>query len=59
MCALLHHHWGDETLFIGTGADEKCSLECSSLKSLDPPDTITHEELIGEYHIVPYYAQIK
>ena len=36
---------GDEILFIGMGADERCAQEWWYLKILDFPDPITHEEL--------------
>ena len=45
---------GDETMLIGAGTDERCALEWCSLKSLDHPDPITHEELKDAYHLAPY-----
>ena len=47
MCALMHQHWGYETLLVGTGVDERCAPQWCSLQGLDPPYPITHEELIG------------
>ena len=59
MRALVCNNWGEETMFIGVGTDERCVLEWFFLKGLDHPDPITHEELIDEYNIAPYSVQIK
>ena len=50
---------GGETLFIDVSVDERCAPEWCSFMSLDPPDLVTSEELIGAYHIEPAFILIK
>ena len=59
MCDLAHQNWCHEILFIGAGADNRCAPEFCSLKIMSPTYPITHEELIGAYHLVPDSVQIK
>ena len=59
MCALVHNHWGDETLFVGVGADELCATEWFYLRIMYLQDHITHEELIDAFYIAPDSVQIK
>ena len=58
MRALVNQHMGNETLFNGAGADERCALKWFSFTSLDHPDNVTHEELISTYHLAPASIQI-
>ena len=55
----LHRDRGGETLSISMVEDERRALELCSLASLGPPLPITHEELIGAYHLVPVTILIK
>ena len=51
VCALVHHHWGDETLSISAGEDDFCVPEWCSFTSMGPPHPVTCEELIGTYNV--------
>ena len=57
--ALVHHHRGDEKLPTSAGKYDQCAPECYSLTSLGLPQPVTHEELIGAYHTVPFAICIK
>ena len=57
--ALVHHHWGDDTLSTITGEDDPYAPECHSLTSLDTLHPITREELIGAYNLPTFFIQIK
>ena len=57
--ALVHQHWGDETLSISAGEDECYALEWCFFTSLVPPHPVTHEELVGAYNLAPASIQIK
>ena len=59
MCDMLHQHWGDETMFIDAGEDERCASEYCSFTSFSPPDLVTCEELIGSYNLSPSSVHIK
>ena len=58
MCSVVPE-LGDLKPFIGAGADEHCEPEWCSFVSLDPPELLTHEELIFANHLAPDSVQIK
>ena len=46
-------------MFIVAGAYEWCAIELFSFIIMDPPDPVTHEELIVEHHISSASIRIK
>ena len=59
VCDLVHQHWGDKTISIGTGYDEQFAPEWCSFTSLYPSYPFTREELMIVYHLATDYVCIK
>ena len=58
MGALVHHHIGEDKLYINAGEYERCAPEWCSFIYLGPQHPVTQEELIGAYHIITVYIRI-
>ena len=57
--ALVHKHWGDETLPIILHEDGRYTPERCLFTSLGHPHPVAHEELIGACNLPPVSIWIK